>query len=142
MPKAVEAVKSRVDILSQSKRLPKGMDAAKLDAAKNDLATATSSWAEAQAAKAAGKWNEAIDKANRRKTRRWRRWEASACRPARSDFASRVGFEGPRKRALSLLRSVQKPFEKLKRLRMTIRRPYGFSRHSHSIVAGGFDVMS
>jgi hypothetical protein len=67
VPKAVEAVKSRVDVLSQSKRLPKGMDAAKLDAAKNDLATATSSWAEAQAAKAAGKWNEAIAKANEAK---------------------------------------------------------------------------
>jgi hypothetical protein len=64
VPKAVEAVKSRVDILSQSKRLPKGMDAAKLDSAKSNLAAATSSWAEAQVAKAAGKWDEAIAKAN------------------------------------------------------------------------------
>lgn len=67
VPAAVEAVKSRVDVLSQSKRLPKGLDAAKLDSAKSDLATATSTWAEAQAAQAAGKWNEAIDKGKQAK---------------------------------------------------------------------------
>jgi hypothetical protein len=67
VPKAVEAVKSRVDILSQSKKLPKGMDAAKLDAAKTDLTAATSAWAEAQAAQAAGKWEEAMTKAQQAK---------------------------------------------------------------------------
>ncbi len=67
VPKAVEAVKSRVDMLSQSKKLPKGLDAAKFDTAKNDLAAATSAWGEAQAAQAAGKWNEAITKANQAK---------------------------------------------------------------------------
>ena len=33
LPKMVDAIKSRVDILSQSKKLPKGMDAAKLASA-------------------------------------------------------------------------------------------------------------
>jgi hypothetical protein len=64
LPKMVEAIKSRVDILSQSKKLPKGMDAAQLQSAKDGLAAATSTWAEAQAAQAAGNWNEAIAKAN------------------------------------------------------------------------------
>jgi hypothetical protein len=67
VPKAVEAVKSRVDMLSQSKKLPKGLDAAKFESAKNDLTAATSTWAEAQAAQAAGKWDEAIDKAKQAK---------------------------------------------------------------------------
>jgi hypothetical protein len=64
VPKMVEAVKSRVDILSQSKKLPKGLDQAAFDSAKNDLTAATSAWAEAQAAQAAGKWSDAIAKAN------------------------------------------------------------------------------
>ncbi len=67
VPKAVEAVKSRVDMLSQSKKLPKGLDAAKFDSAKNDLNAATSAWAEAQAAQAAGKWDEAVTKAQQAK---------------------------------------------------------------------------
>ena len=69
VPKMVEAVKSRVDILSQSKKLPKGLDQAKFDTAKNDLAAATSAWAEASAAQAAGKWNDAIAKANEAKAK-------------------------------------------------------------------------
>jgi hypothetical protein len=69
VPKMVEAVKSRVDILSQSKRLPKGLDKTQFDSAKDGLAAATSTWAEAQAAQAAGKWNEAIDKANQAKAK-------------------------------------------------------------------------
>ncbi len=69
VPKMIEAVKSRVDILSQSKKLPKGLDQAKFDAAKNDLASATSAWGEASAAQAAGKWNDAIAKANEAKAK-------------------------------------------------------------------------
>ena len=67
VPKAVEAVKSRVDMLSQSKKLPKGLDAAKFDSAKSDLSAATSAWAEATAAQAAGKWDEAMTKAQQAK---------------------------------------------------------------------------
>jgi hypothetical protein len=69
VPKMVEALKSRVDILSQSKKLPKGMDAAKLTAAKDGLAAATTSWTEAQTAQAAGNWTDALAKANAAKTK-------------------------------------------------------------------------
>jgi hypothetical protein len=63
VPKMVEAIKSRVDILSQSKKLPKGMDKATLGAAQDGLASATAAWGEAQEAFKAGKWNDAIAKA-------------------------------------------------------------------------------
>src|SRR5262249_32689364 len=62
VPKMVEAVKSRVDILSQSRKLPKGVDAGQLAAAKEALAGATSSWDEAQNAFKAGNWSDAIAK--------------------------------------------------------------------------------
>lgn len=63
VPKMVEAVKSRVDILSQSKKLPKGLDAAQLASAKDNLAGATSAWDEAQSAFKASNWSDAIAKA-------------------------------------------------------------------------------
>ena len=63
VPKMVDAIKSRVDILSQSKKLPAGMDAAKLASAKDGLAAATTAWTEAQEAFKAGKWTDAIAKA-------------------------------------------------------------------------------
>ena len=63
VPKMVDAIKSRVDILSQAKKLPAGMDAAKLTAAKDGLASATTAWGEAQEAFKAGKWTDAIAKA-------------------------------------------------------------------------------
>ena len=63
VPKMVDAIKSRVDILSQSKKLPAGMDAAKLASAKDGLAAATTAWTEAQDAFKAGKWTDAIAKA-------------------------------------------------------------------------------
>ena len=62
VPKMLDAIKSRVDILSQSKKLPKGMDAAKLASAKDGLAAATAGWGEAQEAYKAGKWTDAIAK--------------------------------------------------------------------------------
>ena len=52
-----------MDILSQSKKLPAGLDAAKLASAKEGLAAATTGWSEAQEAYKAGKWSEAIAKA-------------------------------------------------------------------------------
>ena len=64
VPKMVEALKSRVDILSQSKKLPKGLDAATFTSAKDNLTAATAAWGEATAAQAAGKWSEAMAKAN------------------------------------------------------------------------------
>jgi hypothetical protein len=64
LPKMIDAIKSRVDILSQSKRLPKGMDAATLASAKDGLAAATSTWNEAQEAFKSGNLTDALAKAN------------------------------------------------------------------------------
>lgn len=62
LPQMVAAITSRVDILGQSKRLPKGMDAAKLTQAKDGLATVTKGWEEATAAFGAGNVIEAVEK--------------------------------------------------------------------------------
>jgi hypothetical protein len=63
LPKAIAALKSRVDILSQAKKLPKGLDAAKLTEAKDGLAASTKTFEEATAAAAAGNLAEAAQKA-------------------------------------------------------------------------------
>lgn len=63
VPKALAALKSRVDILSQSKKLPKGLDAAKLTEAKDGLTASTRTFEEATAAAAAGNLAEAAQKA-------------------------------------------------------------------------------
>jgi transposase len=63
LPKMLDAIKSRVDILSKSKKLPAGLDAAKLAAAKDGLAAATTGWGEAQEAFKAGNWTDAVAKA-------------------------------------------------------------------------------
>ena len=63
LPQMVEAIKSRVDILGKAKKLPKGMDAAKLTQAKDGLAGITKSWEEASAALTAGNLTDAIGKA-------------------------------------------------------------------------------
>jgi hypothetical protein len=62
VPKMMDAVKSRVDILSQAKKLPAGMDASKLAAAKDGLAAATTAWGQAQDAFKAGNWTDALAK--------------------------------------------------------------------------------
>jgi hypothetical protein len=48
LPKTLEAIKSRVDILSQSKKLPANVSADKLEAAKTALTSATAEWTKAQ----------------------------------------------------------------------------------------------
>lgn len=57
------AIKSRVDILSQSKKLPAGLDKAKLDGAKSDLAAVNQSWTEASEAFKSGNATNAVAKA-------------------------------------------------------------------------------
>ncbi|HTO87858.1 MAG TPA: hypothetical protein VMR54_10070 [Thermoanaerobaculia bacterium] len=64
VPKMVDAIKSRVDILSASKKLPKGLDRATLESAQAGLAAATQSWADASAAFKAGNLQDALAKAN------------------------------------------------------------------------------
>jgi hypothetical protein len=69
VPKMAEAIKSRVDILSQSKKLPAGLDKAKLDGVKTDLATLNQSWTEAYGAYQSGNVNDAVAKAEAAKTK-------------------------------------------------------------------------
>lgn len=62
VPKMVEAIQSRVDILSSSKKLPKNVSKDGLESAKSGLEWMKSTWAEATAA-AADKPAEAVEKA-------------------------------------------------------------------------------
>jgi hypothetical protein len=62
LPKMAEAIKSRVDILSQSKKLPAGLDKDKLEGAKAGLASLNQSWTEASDAAKAGNMSDAIAK--------------------------------------------------------------------------------
>jgi hypothetical protein len=63
LPGMVQAIQSRVDILSKSRRLPKGLDQATFDGAKADLATATTTWTDATSAFSAGNLMAAVTKA-------------------------------------------------------------------------------
>jgi len=63
MPKMLDAVKSRLDILSQSKKLPAGLDKAKLDGAKSGYETAAKMWEDAKTAFAGGNLTDAMAKA-------------------------------------------------------------------------------
>ena len=62
VPQMTAAIKSRVDILSQSKKLPAGLDKAKLDGAKSDLAAVNQSWTEASEAFKSGNATNAVAK--------------------------------------------------------------------------------
>jgi hypothetical protein len=63
LPKMLEAISSRVTALSASKKLPKGLDTAALDTAKNGLASMQSTWTEAGAAFTGGNAIDAVAKA-------------------------------------------------------------------------------
>lgn len=63
LPKMLDAVKSRLDILSQSKKLPAGLDKAKLDGAKSGYEAAVKMWDDAKAAFAGGNITDALAKA-------------------------------------------------------------------------------
>ena len=69
VPEAVAAIQSRVDVLSKSKKLPAGMDAATLDGVKTGLAEANSMWSQATEAQAAGDLEQAVTLAQQVKTR-------------------------------------------------------------------------
>lgn len=68
LPKVVEAIKSRVDILSQAKKLPAGIDKAAVESSKSDLATIDKTWSEAQDAFKSGNVADAVAKAKTVKT--------------------------------------------------------------------------
>lgn len=63
LPGMVDAIQSRVNILSKSKKLPAGLDKAKFESAKASLATVTQTWTEATSAFQGGNLMEAVDKA-------------------------------------------------------------------------------
>ena len=63
LPKMVEAVQSRVDILSKSKKLPANVTKEKFEAAKAGLAEATKGWDDATAAFKGGNIADAVAKA-------------------------------------------------------------------------------
>jgi hypothetical protein len=58
-----------VDILSQSKKLPAGLDRSKVDAAKSALTTVNQTWTESSEAYNAGNFTDAIGKATAAKNR-------------------------------------------------------------------------
>jgi hypothetical protein len=69
IPKLVEALKSRVDVLSKSKGLPKGITKETVDAAQSGLATATQNWQAATSAASSGDLATAMRQANDVKAR-------------------------------------------------------------------------
>lgn len=62
MPKTIADIQSRIDTLSKSKKLPKGMDKAKLASAKSGLVEISGSWDEAIKAFQAGSLADALAK--------------------------------------------------------------------------------
>jgi len=63
LPKMVEAIKSRVNVLSESKKLPANLDKAKLDGVKAGLPEVTQMWNDAQKAFSGGNLADAVSKA-------------------------------------------------------------------------------
>jgi hypothetical protein len=63
LPKMVEAIKSRVDVLSKSKKLPANLDKAKFDGVKAGLPEVTQIWEDAQKAFSGGNLADAVSKA-------------------------------------------------------------------------------
>jgi hypothetical protein len=68
IPKLVEALKSRVDVLTKSKGLPKGITKETVTAAQSGLASATQNWQAATSAASSGDLATAMRQANDVKT--------------------------------------------------------------------------
>ncbi len=63
MPRMLDAIKSRLDILSQSKKLPENLDKAKLEGARGGYEAAAKMWDDAKAAFSGGNVADAMAKA-------------------------------------------------------------------------------
>lgn len=63
LPQTVASLQAKIEELGKAKKLPKGMDAAKLTQATEGLTTITKSWEEASAAFTAGNLTDALAKA-------------------------------------------------------------------------------
>ena len=64
LPQTVASIQAKIEELGKAKKLPKGMDKAKLAQAQEGLAGITKSWDEASAAFTAGNLGEALGKAS------------------------------------------------------------------------------
>jgi hypothetical protein len=62
VPNMVQAIQSRVDVLSKSRRLPKGLDKATFEAARADFEQMKTAWGEATAAASSGNAVEAVSR--------------------------------------------------------------------------------
>jgi len=62
LPKMLEAAKGRLEALAKSKKLPPGIDKAKLDGAKSGLEAVNQAWADAENAFKAGNLTDALAK--------------------------------------------------------------------------------
>jgi hypothetical protein len=69
LPKMLEAIKSRLDILSASKKLPENLDNAKLEGAKTGYEAAAKMWDDAKSTFAGGNMVDAVAKAKTVKER-------------------------------------------------------------------------
>jgi hypothetical protein len=69
LPQVVQAIQSRVEVLSKSKKLPAGLDQAKFDSVKGGLAAITEAWGAATAAAGSGNVADAVSKANEVKSK-------------------------------------------------------------------------
>lgn len=63
VPGMVQAIQSRVNMLSKSRKLPAGLNKDKFESAKASLATVTQTWTEASNAFQGGNLMVAVDKA-------------------------------------------------------------------------------
>jgi hypothetical protein len=69
VPAAIEAVDSRLGILSKSKKLPANVTKDALAAAQSGIAEAKTLWEQATGAQTAGNWNDAVTAAKQAKSR-------------------------------------------------------------------------
>lgn len=69
LPKAVDALQARVDQLSKTRKLPKGLDKAGFDSAKADVETLKGEWTQASTEYAEGHVADAVRKARSLKAR-------------------------------------------------------------------------
>ena len=69
MPQMVDAIQSRVDILSKSKKLPKDLDKASFETVKTNLESLKAEWTEAGTEFASGAAAEAVRKARAAKAK-------------------------------------------------------------------------
>ncbi len=82
LPKVIEAIQGRLDILSKAKRLPANLDKAAVEGAKSGLESMNKVWADAQASFSSGNLADAIGKANEVKTQA-------------ADIMSKLGMQAP-----------------------------------------------